>query len=127
MASSLASRAGSENGIWRDQLGEEAEGAESSGGFRRSNILKPLGTSKSLASGSPKVMSETSKFCVPENGSCLLLMMFTPSCGENQNSRLDRRGLLFPTVPAGVIGGSRVPAPSRPGTNRLAKSTCFHG
>jgi len=46
---------GSDNGIWLNQLGEDTRGEEISGGLRKSRILKPLGTSKSLASGSPNV------------------------------------------------------------------------
>jgi len=72
----------------------------SSGGLRRSKILKPLALQR-VGSGSPKAMSETSKFCVPDNDSCRLLMRFTPSRAENQNSRLDRSGPLFPTVRRG--------------------------
>src|SRR5207249_9579679 len=68
-------------------------------------------------------MSETSKFCVPDKGSCRLLMRLTPSLGENQNSRLDRRGLLFPMVPARMIVVSRVPTVSSPPMDCVPRSS----
>src|SRR3979409_2471885 len=81
--------------IRRHQLGVAGSG-EISRGFRRSRILEPLGIANSFASGSPRAMAVTSKIWVPNRRSCRLLMRLTPSCGEYQNSRFVRRGLLFP-------------------------------
>src|SRR5205809_2141823 len=107
----------------RPESAEKRRAAETCSGLYALKILKPLGTSKSLASGSPRVMSETSKFCVPDKGSCRLLMRLTPSLGENQNSRLDRRGLLFPMVPARMIVVSRVPTVSSPPMDCVPRSS----
>ena len=54
------------------QLGncEGEEGAWISS--RRSMTLKPAGGANSFESGWPRTMSETSKFCVPNRGSCPL-------------------------------------------------------
>ena len=114
----------SDNRIWRDQLDGAAWDAEISGGFRKSRILEPLGSSKSFASGSPRAMSVISKFCVPNRGSCRLLMRLTPSCGEYQNSRFAKRGLLLPIAPVGMTVVSLTPTVSSPPTDCLPRSSC---
>lgn len=73
----------------------------------------PSAGENSLASGSPIVMSDSSNRCVPKRGSSLTLMMFRPSLGENQNSRLVLIGLSLPISPAGM-------------TNRLARADGLH-
>src|ERR1700751_2924429 len=85
--------------------------------------IKPLGSSKSLASGSPTLMCVTSKFSVPKRGSSLLLSRLTPNSGEYQNSRFVIIGRLFPMALLSITMVSRWPVTSNPSIDCLPKSS----